>query len=397
MNRLSIVIPAYNEEEGIVPVLNRVLKEKKRIISETDQWIDDVEVIIVNDASKDRTQEVVSGYPDVELVDLEENRGYGGALKAGFERSKGSFIAFFDADGTYPPEELPNLCRVLKAQEADMVIGSRMTGGESRMPFTRYLGNKFFAYLLSWIVGRKITDVASGMRVFKKKILPQLFPLPDGLHLTPAMSTQALHQGLKVVEVPIRYQERVGRSKLNVVVDGIRFVGVIVQIARLYNPLKFFGITGVVLIGMGVLLALDPVIYYLQTRRVEEYAIYRLFTIMVLWVTGINVVTFGVFSNHVLQLWHGTKPNEAGLLARFLLSPRLIRRSGFLGAALMIVAPVLNYRTIYEYVTTGEIYVHWVYVLTGATFFLVGLQISMGCVLIGILEELKERERFFRS
>jgi glycosyltransferase involved in cell wall biosynthesis len=316
-------------------------------------------------------------------------------LKSGFERSRGALIAFLDADGTYPPEELANLCRALKAEEADMVIGSRMSGEKSRMPLARYIGNKLFAYFLSWIVGQKVSDTASGMRVFRKEILPRLFPLPNGLHLTPAMSTQALHQGLKVVEVPIRYEERVGRSKLNVVVDGVRFLSIIIRVARLYNPLKFFGVVGMLLIAMGFVLSLDPVFYYLQVRRVEDTTIYRLFTVMVLWVTGINVVTFGAFSNYVLEIMHGRRTVQPGVLARMLLSPRVIRRWSGLGATLMVLAAILNHRTIYEYLTSGWVYVHWAYILTGATLFLVGLQILMGSILIGILEELKEREQRF--
>ncbi len=79
-----------------------------------------------------------------------------------------------DADGTYPPEEFPALCEAMVSQDADMVIGSRMTGGKSGMPIRRYIGNKFFAYLLSWIVGSAITDTASGQRVLKRKILAQI-------------------------------------------------------------------------------------------------------------------------------------------------------------------------------------------------------------------------------
>lgn len=395
MNCLSVVIPAYNEENAIGPVLERVLNERQRIVTGTDGWISRVEVVVVNDGSRDRTAEVVGRYPGVRLVTLETNHGYGGALKVGFERAEGELIAFLDADGTYPPEELTELCRVMRKDDADMVIGSRMSGADSEMPFTRYVGNTLFAILLTWIVGRRITDTASGMRVFKKETLPRMWPLPDGLHLTPAMSTQALHQGLKVVEVPIKYEERVGRSKLNVMVDGVRFVSVIVRTARLYNPLKFFGLAGGLIIGLGFLLGVNPVAYYVQTRRVEDNEVYRLFTIMVLWITGINVVTFGAFSNYVLEIMHGTKLKRSGLLRRWLLHPRVVRRWGAGGAVLMLSAALLNHRTIYEYLTIGHIYVHWAYILTGATLFLVGLQILMGSILIGILEELKEREQRF--
>ena len=392
MPTLSIGIPAYNEEDGITLILERVL-DVRRALSGAVKSVDDIEVIVVDDASQDRTREIASSYPDVKVVGHERNKGYGGALKTGFDAAKGEWVAFLDADGTYPPEEFPALCRAMVEHDADMVIGSRMCGAKSKMPTRRYIGNKLFAYLLSWIVGASITDTASGMRVFKRAILPRLLPLPDGLHLTPAMSTAALHEALKIVEVPIRYDERVGSSKLSVVFDGFRFLNIIVGTARLYNPLKFFGIAGLALVALGLALSVDPIVYYLQFRRVEDTEIYRLFTIMVLFVTGINVIVFGAFANYILEIVRGKELVPRGLLAKYIVSKRTLRRSGLLGAALMVGGVVLNSRTIFEYVTSGYIYVHWVYILTGATWFLVGLQLLMGSILIGILHEVKERQR----
>ena len=389
---LSIVIPVYNEEAGIAAILDRVLAVKRRMRSERTA-VEDVEVIVVDDASSDSSREIASSYEDVRVIALEQNRGYGGALKKGFGEAKGAWIGFLDADGTYPPEEFPALCEAMATQDADMVIGSRMAGGKSGMPVRRYIGNKFFAYLLSWIVGRSITDTASGMRVFKRSILSRLRPLPDGLHLTPAMSTAALHEMLKIVEVPIVYDERVGASKLSVVHDGVRFLNVIVGTAALYNPLKFFGVVGLLLLIMGALLSVDPIAYYIQSRRVEDTEIYRLFTIMVLSVTAINVISFGAFANYIVEIVRGRELVQHGFFSSYLISRKTLGRSGLFGTVLIVGAVVLNARTIYEYGTLGFILVHWVYVLAGATLFLVGLQLVMGSILISILREVKERQQ----
>ena len=396
MRILSVVIPAYNEEDGIAPILERVLKVK-RAVQKSPGAIEDVEVIVVNDASQDRTCDIASSYPDVTVITHRQNKGYGGALKTGFAAAKGEWVGFLDADGTYPPEEFPALCEAMVSQDADMVIGSRMTGGKSGMPIRRYIGNKFFAYLLSWIVGSAITDTASGQRVFKRKILAQLLPLPDGLHLTPAMSTAALHEGLNIIEVPIRYDNRVGQSKLHIVSDGFRFLNIIIRTARLYNPLKFFGVVGLVLLAVGCFLSVEPITYYLDVRRVEDTGIYRLVTIMVLFVTGINVMVFGAFANHILEIVRGKTLAQSSLLGKYVLNRRTIERSGLLGTILMVGAVSLNYQALYEYITSGYIFVHWVYVLTGATLFLVGLQLLMGSILIGILQEINERQKFGAS
>ncbi len=124
-----------------------------------------------------------------------------------------------------------------------------MAGAESEMPAVRRVGNIIFANLVSLISAEHITDSASGMRVFKKSILERIYPLPDGLNLTPVMSTRALHEQLKMIEVPIPYSERVGRSKLNVVRDGVRFAQSIVWTALTYNPVRLLGIAGLAAFG----------------------------------------------------------------------------------------------------------------------------------------------------
>lgn len=390
MATLSIVIPAYNEESGIEAISQRVLASRAEIIQASDT-IDDVELIVVNDASRDRTAEIAASIKGVTVITHEVNKGYGAALKTGFHAARGEYLGFLDADGTYPPELFPRLCRNLAETRADMVIGSRFGGEASEMPVQRYIGNKLFAYLLSWLVGQRIRDTASGMRIVRREVLDRLMPLPDGLHFTPAMSTRALHEDMRVTEVPIPYSERVGRSKLNPLVDGVRFLKIILGTAWLYNPLKFFGVVGIALLLLGLLLSIDPVTYYLRVRRVEETEIYRLFTIMVLFVTGLNVVTFGAFTNYVLEIIQGRELRQHTWIGRYLLRRSLVRRSGPIGGVLMASAAVLNYRTIIEYVTTRHIDVHWSYILTGATLFLVGLQLLMGSALISILEQLKER------
>ena len=384
---LSVVLPAYNEEESLLTVVERILAIRPALRAATPT-LHRIELIVVDDGSTDRTAVIARSHPEVVLIRHETNQGYGRALKTGFEAAHGGTLAFLDADGTYPPEALPRLCRVLARRRADLVIGTRMTQRSRAMPWERYLGNRLFAMLLSWVVGRRVTDTASGMRVFRREVLPRLLPLPDGLHLTPAMSARAFHEGLKIVEVPIRYEERAGRSKLNPLTDGLRFLNIILRIANRYNPLKLFGALGLLMLAVGFWLGLDPLAYYVTVGRVEDTEIYRLFTIMVLTVTGLNLLTFGALANSVVEIVRGRELPRPGWLGH-VLSRTFIRRSGFFGSALIVAAPLLNHQAIVEYVTTGRIYVHWAYVLTGAMLFLVGLQLVMGSVLIGILQDVK--------
>ena len=131
--------------------------------------------------------------------------------------------------------------------------GHRLADGRaaSQMPLSRRVGNLFFAALVSLVGNQHITDSASGMRLIRREVLARLYPLPDGLNFTPVMTTRAIHEGLKMVEVPIAYAERVGRSKLSVVRDGTRFLQSIVWTALDYNPVRVLGAVGVACAGAG--------------------------------------------------------------------------------------------------------------------------------------------------
>ena len=187
-HQLAVVIPAYNEEDGIAEILDRVLSIKPGLEA---VGVAGPEVIVVDDGSKDCTPEIVKSYSNVRLIRHQKNRGYGGALKTGFANAEGNLLSFLDADGTYPPEHFPELCKEILSG-AEVVVGSRMAGAKSEMPKTRRLGNLIFARLVSIIGNRKVTDSASGMRVFRREALERMYPLPDGLNFTPVM-THARH------------------------------------------------------------------------------------------------------------------------------------------------------------------------------------------------------------
>ncbi len=369
---VSVVIPALNEESGIQAVLERLHQAGQDVVREIAS-VAAVQILVVDDGSTDRTAEVSRSIEGVEVLSLEKNRGYGGALKAGFAHAQGEWLVFLDADGTYPPEFLKDLVLAMIETDADIILGSRMAGVESKMPMVRRAGNMFFARLLSWITDRNITDTASGMRIFKREVLPRLGRLPDGLDLTPAMSTSALHERVDIREIPMTYEERAGASKLNPVTDGLRFLWTILRTAHRYNPMKIFGVIGLLLVGLGIIYGIGPVQYYLQQQRVEDWEIYRLVAVMVAVVSGVNVIFFGAVANIVLAAAHRMPPYRNGFLARILLRPFLIRHLWLLGLLLMLFAVGLNYQGLISYLTTGKVFLHWSYILTGCMLFLLGL------------------------
>ena len=148
MSTLSVVIPALNEENAIADIIERILAVKGAV---AEVGVAELELIVVDDGSQDRTAQIIASYPDVILIQHQTNQGYGAAIKTGFRQAKGDLLAFLDADGTYPPEFFPQLCRPLVEGQADLVIGSRMSGADSEMPLVRRIGNIIFASLVSII------------------------------------------------------------------------------------------------------------------------------------------------------------------------------------------------------------------------------------------------------
>lgn len=384
---VTVVIPALNEEAGIEDVLVRLRRIADRITDDLSE-ISGVEILVVDDGSTDRTAELARSVDGVGVIELGKNRGYGGALKAGFEQARGEWLVFLDADGTYPPEFLGDLVVAMLEFDADIILGSRMRGAQSEMPVVRRAGNFFFARMLSWITGRSISDTASGMRIFKKEVLQRLGRLPDGLDFTPAMSTSALHERLDIREIPMSYSEREGSSKLNPVTDGLRFLWTILRTAHRYNPLKIFGLIGLLLIAVGIGYGIGPLAYYIEVQRVEDWAIYRLIFVIVMLVSGVNVVFFGVVANVVLAATHRVPPFKNSLLARILLRPFVIRHLWLLGVLLMLSAAILDREGLYTYLTSGKVYLHWSYVVTGSLLFLLGLSLALWGSLVRTVESI---------
>jgi len=388
-NTLSVVIPALNEENGIAEIVERVLAVKEPL---AEAGVSDLELIVVDDGSTDRTGDIVSSYPGVVLVKHPVNRGYGAAIKTGFRQARGNLLAFLDADGTYPPEYFPNLCRPILEDGADLVIGSRMNGADSGMPVVRRIGNTIFAGLVSIISNRRVTDSASGQRVLRSEVLSQLYPLPDGLNFTPVMSTRAMHEHVNVVEISIPYSERVGRSKLSVVHDGMRFLNSIVMTALTYNPTRIFGLIGASLVSLGFLSSLWRTLSRSKAKP-EDSLLVSWFVGLVLASAGVNIFSIGTAFNYLVSLFHKT-PIRQGLFGQPLFRKPLERYFGWLGVGTAAGGGLFYGLYVWKrWSRSGEKETApWFVPASSAILVLTGIQLFTSWLLTIVLAELKDRE-----
>ena len=388
MTTLSVVIPAYNEEDGIAEIAQRVLSVRDNLVT---VGVDALELLVVDDGSADRTVEIASQIEGVRLIRHEQNKGYGAALKTGFSQASGELIGFLDADGTYPPEYFPQLCaEALNGTE--LVIGSRMAGADSQMPLTRKVGNLFFATLLSLLARRRVTDSASGMRVFRREVLERVYPLPDGLNLTPVMSTRALHEGIRVVEIPIPYSERLGRSKLSVVHDGSLFLRSMVWTALTYNPVRILGATGLAAMTLTLIMGVWLVLARLQGQTtLGPWEVAALFVGVVSGVTGISLFSLGITFNYLVSLFY-KRPIRQGLFGRPLLKSPLDRHFWWVGGLSLVAGVVLGLVSLALGISGWEIARLWFYQLGSAMLTLIGVQLVTYWILLRVLDELSRRE-----
>jgi glycosyltransferase involved in cell wall biosynthesis len=388
MTTLSVVIPAFNEANGIEQVIDRVLAMRPAL-AKTDIAL---EFIIVDDGSRDHTAALISKYREVRLIRHFKNQGYGAAIKTGFRHASGDYLAFLDADGTYPPECLPELCRVAIQQKAGLVVGSRMGGAKSEMPLARRIGNFAFARLLSLIGNVPVRDTASGMRVIRKDVLECLYPLPDGLDFTPAMSTRAIHENLKIIEVPIPYAERVGRSKLSVVRDGFRFTNAIVWTALAYNPVRILGLASLAALAVACLVGL-----YIAGLRLTGVTtlnasqVYALFGATVLSVVGISLFSLGAMFNYLVALFH-KRPVRQGLFGKPIFNPPLDTQFGWMGLAAIAAGSMLSLIALGLSLGGWPMERLWFYLLASALLVIVGLQLAISWLVMRVLEQLAQRD-----
>jgi glycosyltransferase involved in cell wall biosynthesis len=227
---LSIVVPAYNEADGIRPVLNtiRSTMDAAGII---------YEILVVDDGSEDDTGDRARA-SGVRVLRHPENRGYGAALKTGIRHALYDTIAITDADGTYPNEQLPVLAQQAWEGHYDMVVGSR-TGDGVYIPRARRPAKWALGCLANYLAGTQIPDLNSGLRVFRKEVAEEFRQyLPSSFSFTTTLTLALLTNGYTVQYMPITYSKRVGKSKINPIKDTLNIVGLIVRTVMYFAPLR---------------------------------------------------------------------------------------------------------------------------------------------------------------
>lgn len=258
---LSVVIPAYNEE-------NAVRETVAEVIETLTQAGIEHEVIVVDDGSSDQTR-ARAMETEAKVLYNQQNSGYGATLKRGVRNAKHEYIAILDADGTYPAHYLPDMLAMCRDQ--DMVVGDRGAAMKN-VPLIRKPAKWVLNNLASFLAERKINDLNSGLRVFRKsELIPFLPLLPAGFSFTTTITLCMICNGKRALYTPIEYGKRIGKSKIRPV-DFVNFIVLVLRIITLFNPLRVFVPLGLIFFAIGTLkLIIDIIVWDLSELTVFGY------------------------------------------------------------------------------------------------------------------------------
>lgn len=284
---VSIIIPSKNEHVGL-----------SRLLPEIVQRYPDAEVIVVNDGSTDETISLCEKL-NVRVVTHPYSKGNGAAVKTGARHAAGNTLVYMDADGQHRAEDILKL--VAKLNDGyEMVVGAR--DKHSQASIGRRFANALYNKLSTYMTGHCIKDLTSGFRaVNAKKFKHFLHFLPNGFSYPTTITMIFFRMGYSVAYEPIFAPRRQGKSHINPIADGVRFLLIIFKVGVLYSPLKLFTPLSVAFFSVGLL-------YYLQT-----YIQYSRFTNMSALLLSISVLIFliGLVSEQVTQLMYNQRGENA--------------------------------------------------------------------------------------
>lgn len=286
MPELSIIIPCYNDASSLQALLPR-LRER----------FADAELLVVNDGSTDDTSETCKAAGARE-VRHRYNMGNGAAVKTGARHARGEVLVFMDADGQHDPDEIPALLARLDSGY-DMVVGAR--SARSQASFGRRLANGAYNRIASLITGQQVLDLTSGFRAVRAAHFREFLPLlPNGFSYPTTITMAFFRAGYAVGYHPIEAAQREGRSHINPLRDGVRFLLIIFKVATLYSPLKIFFPSAALVLMAGV--------FYYGWTFFTQGRFTNATTVLI--IAGILIFLLGLISEQITTLLYSTTRRE---------------------------------------------------------------------------------------
>ena len=257
--KITIGIPAYNEEKSIALIITKL----KKI---TDS------IIVCDDGSSDMTAEISKNL-GATVISHKKNMGYGVAINSIFQKSKElnvDLLVTFDADGQHRVEDIQKVIEPIKNNVADLVIGSRFLDKKSDVPNYRKIGIKVITKVTNASIRKKLTDSQSGFRAYNGQVLSQISPSDMGMGISTEILIKSSSKGLRIMEVPITILYSGNTPTHNPVSHGTSVLFSTIKFTSIEHPLKFYGIPSVIFLIIGVIFTTLAVQYYIDVGRLNS-------------------------------------------------------------------------------------------------------------------------------
>lgn len=252
---ITIGIPAYNEERNIASVILKLKKITNKII-------------VCNDGSTDLTGNIAENLGAI-VINHPKNLGYGAAIRSIFHKAKelsSEVLVTFDADGQHRIEDIQTVVKPIIGNEADIVIGSRFLSHDTRVPTHRKLGINVITKITNASIHEKLTDSQSGFRAYNNKVLSEISLAESGMGVSTEILIKSSSKDFKILEVPITILYEGRTSTHNPVSHGASVIFSTMKFTSIEHPLKFYGIPGILLAGVGLFFVGWTIQYYGEFR-----------------------------------------------------------------------------------------------------------------------------------
>ena len=294
---IAIVIPTLNEESGIASTINAINQALDKKFT--------FQILVVDGISTDKTVEIAMSLGA--KVIKQRRTGYGDALQTGFyyvdTKMNSSITVMLDADGTYEPKDISKMAEIILRGEADFVIGNRFANMDKKaMTRLNKFGNKVLSAIARNLLKIKAKDTQCGLRAFRSDLANIFYTKSIGMPFATEMLSATISYHIKIKEIPTSYYERIGETKLTPFQDGISILVTIIRLLRDTRPLALFGLTGALLIGIGIFTGLDVVFEYLETGKVPRIASTILSALLI--VLGVQSISLGLISDMIKSRTH---------------------------------------------------------------------------------------------
>jgi len=281
---VCILIPTLNEEETIGEVIDSFLRQGF------------TNILVIDGNSTDRTREIAKSKGAKVVV--QSGKGKGQAVKEAFQLIDSDVVVMIDGDGTYLPEEVHKLLEPIEKGVADHVVGNRLVKFE-KGAFTRLnlLGNKILNFFFRLTYGIDLYDILSGYRALRRDVYKNVDLRKLGFEIETELTVETIANGFSILEVPITYRKRGGKTKLNPLRDGFKIAAAIYSLLRRYSPGRYFYFIGSLLILAGFLAGLYVV--YEWFGGITHHLLAILTALLI--ISGLQIIVFGMMSDFMFR------------------------------------------------------------------------------------------------